>query len=84
MKQFLVVYRRSTGQLVTLEDLGSMEPYDAMRKRFEIERREIKDSDVEVVLLSALSREALKHTHSRYFKTGGELTAAMADALSPD
>src|SRR5207237_7711399 len=54
---------------------------DLMKKRFEVERREIKDSDVEVVLLSASSREALKRTHSRYFKTGEQLTADMAEAL---
>ena len=80
MRQFLLVYRRSSG-LVSIEDLGALDPSAAMRKRFEVERREIGDSDVEVVLLSAPSREALKRTHSRYFKTGEELTADMAEVL---
>jgi len=37
--------------------------------------------DVEVVLLTASSREALVRTHARYFKSVPELAAALASAL---
>jgi hypothetical protein len=80
MRQFLLVYRRSLGELLSIEDLGSIDPTAAMRKRFDVEMRWRRDRDVEVVVLSAPSQDALKRTHSRYFRTSRELAAAFADA----
>jgi hypothetical protein len=81
MKQFLIVYRRSAGEILSMEDLGTVDPATAMRKRFALEMREREDPDVEVVLLAAASREALMRTHSRYFKSSGQLAADLVKAV---
>ena len=80
MTQYLIRYRRSTGDLLQFEDLGS-DRAAAMDRRCEQERAHKDDLDVEVVLLTALSREALVRTHARYFKSVPELAAALASAL---
>ena len=77
MKYFLVVYRRSTAYLLDCQDLGE-DPKGATAKRLERELRERADPDVEVVVLSAPSKEALVETHSRYFKTASQLATALA------
>jgi hypothetical protein len=80
--QFLLEYRRSTGKLLSCVDLGSDRPL-AMAKRFERERAHNADQDVEVVLLTASSADALKRTHARYFKSVPELAAELLRAVSP-
>lgn len=80
MKQYLVRYRRSTGDLIEFEDLGTDRAV-AMKKRFAAEQAYKGDPDIEVVILTASSREALMGTHARYFKTVHELAAALAAAL---
>ena len=69
LPHFLIVYRRSSRQLIECVDLGT-DGDGALKQRFEREKREKNDPDVEVVLLSAQSLGALKRTHSRYFETG--------------
>ena len=80
MTQNLVRYRRSTGDLLQFEDLGP-DRAAAMDRRSEEERAHKDDSDVEVVLLTASSHEALIRTHARYFKSVSELAAALGAAL---
>lgn len=80
MKYFLLVYRRSTGELVRLDDLG-LDRTAALKRRFEIEVQERGDADVEVVLLSAPSLDALRRTHGRYFRSPEELAAELGAAL---
>ena len=80
MNQYLVRYRRSTGDLLQFEDLGS-DRTAAMSRRIEEEKVHRDDPDIEVVLLTASSREALIRTHARYFKSVPELAAALAAAL---
>ena len=80
MNQYLVRYRRSTGDLLQFEDLGP-DRAAAMDRRLEEERVHKDDPDIEVVLLTASSREALIRTHARYFKSVPELAAALAAAL---
>ena len=80
MTQFLLVYRRSTGELLDCDDAGPDRAVAAARRT----AREVKengDADVEVVLLGAESREALVHTHARYFKSLSGLAADLAAAL---
>jgi len=74
MKAFLLVYRRSTAELLECRDLGE-DRAKALAERFAIEKRERHDSDIEVVILSARSEDALRRTHSRYFKTMSELAS---------
>jgi hypothetical protein len=81
VKYFLLVYRRSAGRLAEPpQDLGS-DRDAALRVRFERERRERADPDVEVVVLGAASLDALKRTHARYFKTFDELVSDLDHAL---
>jgi hypothetical protein len=80
MKQYLVRYRRSTGDLLEFEDVGT-DRAGAMNRRFAAEEAHKDDPDVEVVILTASSRDALMGTHARYFKTVHELAAALAAAL---
>ena len=81
MSHYLVVYRRSTGRLQEIQDLGS-DRKAALKRRFERERQESSDPDIEVVLLSASSRDALKRTHGRYFKDVRQL-ATDVEAVLP-
>jgi hypothetical protein len=80
MTQYLVRYRRSTGVLLEFEDIGS-DRIAAMHRRSMEESAYKDDSDIEVVVLTASSREALLRTHARYFKSVPELAAALAAAL---
>lgn len=66
MRQFLLVYRRSTGELVDWKDLGE-DRSSAIKLRAERERLEKDDPDLEVVVLSAADRDAVMRTHARYF-----------------
>lgn len=81
MSHFLIVYRRSTGERESTDDLGS-DRAEALKVLFEREERERGDSDLEVILLSAPSPDALKTTHARYFKTVGELAADLDHELA--
>jgi hypothetical protein len=80
MTQYFVRYRRSTGDLLEFQDLGS-DRTAAMKRRLEEERAYKDDSDMEVVVLTASSREELLRTHARYFKSVPELAAAITAAL---
>jgi hypothetical protein len=80
MIQFLVRYRRSTGDLLHFEELG-FDRSAATKRRLEDEKSYKDDPDVEVVLLTASSRDALVRTHARYFKSVSELAAALGAAL---
>ena len=72
MKHFLIVYRRGEGRLVECRDLGS-DRVAATKERLAAEKAYVKDPDVEVVILSARSRDVLERTHSRYFRSAREL-----------
>jgi len=82
VSHYLVRYRRSTGDLLQCKDLGS-DRARALGQRFEDERVHKDDPDIEVVLLTASSLEALLRTHARYFKTVSQLAIELAGAL-PD
>jgi hypothetical protein len=73
---FLLVYKRSTGELLECVDLGSDLP-KALERRALDERRNRANPDIEIVVLSARDRDALMQTHSRYFKSVGQLTTNL-------
>ena len=83
MKHFLLLYRRSTGRLEQLRDLGD-DRAKAMVVRFDQEKKLRTDPDLEVVILSAQSRNALMHTHARYFKTLSELATELSSTAEKD
>jgi hypothetical protein len=77
MTDFLLVYRRSTGERLEFEDLGP-DPAKASERRASREKLHSGNSDIEVVVLSAKDRETLMATHSRYFRSVGQLTTDLA------
>ena len=54
---------------------------EALRERFRMEKLHRANPDIEVVVLSAESREALLKTHARYFLTLNELVERFQRAL---
>ncbi|MCA1703465.1 MAG: hypothetical protein LC808_09485 [Actinobacteria bacterium] len=70
MKHLVLVYNRRTGELIVDEEYD--DGNTALDRRFELEPMYPED-EVEVVVLSAPSREQVMKTHRRYFSTLGEL-----------
>lgn len=77
MKQFLVVYRRSSGLLKEFKELAG-DRQNSSRQRVEAELVAASDPDLEVVVLNSESEENLRKTHSRYFLTADRLIPAPA------
>ena len=75
MTHFLVVYDLSAGRVVSLEAFSDAERGQALEKRFALERIHADDPNLEVIVLSAASLDALKATHGRYFKDVQELAS---------
>ncbi len=67
MSYFLLVYDRRRGQL--LEERSFTDGRAALAARFATEKQYPRDSDVEIVVIGAPSREALTRSHGRYFKS---------------
>ena len=68
---YLLIYNRRAGEIIRHRSFGSTDT--ALAARFEAEREFRNDPDVEIVVLGADSWDALKLTHSRYFKRVQEL-----------
>lgn len=62
--EFLVVYRRSKGELISIETFKTLEESVAALNAADMGDN---DPDIETVLLSSKSFETLKKTHGRYF-----------------
>lgn len=76
MGHFLLIYDRSTGNLVRQEEYSSSG--DAMRARFDAEVEFEGHDEIEVVALDAASEDEMRRTHGRYFMGLDELVARMA------
>lgn len=76
MRYFLLVFDRSAGSILEELEFSGEQRHAALERRFELEKRHRDDPNVEVVVLGSESREALRHTHARYFKTVGELAGS--------
>jgi hypothetical protein len=77
MKHFLLVYDKSTGQL--LEERQFDDYREALSARFSVEKRQASAlTTLEVVVLSASSRDELLRTHARYFLTIDQLAMRMS------
>ena len=75
---FLVEYDRSKGRLVDIQEFADAERTKAEDARIELEvSLNRTKTDHEVVLLQAQSKEALRHTHNRYFADLRELIADL-------
>jgi hypothetical protein len=72
MRSFLVVYNRRTGAN-KVREFPAGHGREAIRARFEEERRHSGDRDIEIVVLGSQSREDLMKTHSRYFRSAQQI-----------
>lgn len=77
MSYFLLVYDRRVGQLRELREFDDADRETALAERFARERDTEGRQDLEVVLLGAPSEEALRRTHSRYFKSAHEQLSSI-------
>lgn len=73
MNHYLVVFDRSKGDVIRMHRYADRGEALSARFAAEIEFRD--DGDIEVVVLGAHSRDALKRTHSRYFKGLAQLAS---------
>ncbi|MFJ8957458.1 hypothetical protein ACIRO1_45960 [Streptomyces sp. NPDC102381] len=71
MTNVLVVYDRAAGRLVSLQEFARRK--DALAARFRAEREQGDHKNIEVVVLTARSRDDLHKTHARYFRTLDQL-----------
>lgn len=76
---FLIVYDRPAGQIVRSAEFGSDD--DAFTARFAAEKEFRGNSDIEVVVLSAKSWDAVKRTHARYFYNAEELAQRLLNSV---
>lgn len=76
MADFIIMYRRSSGESVIKQFSDSAQ---ALKERL---RREaaIDDPNVEIAHISAPSLESLRKSHSRYFMGSVEIQGDQADA----
>jgi hypothetical protein len=72
MRNFLVIYNRRTGQN-SVREFPPGQGRAAIRARFEEERQNQGNPDIEVVVLGSKSRDELMRTHSRYFQSAQDL-----------
>jgi hypothetical protein len=66
VNHYLIVFDRSRSAILRYEAFSTQQA--ALQARFEAERELGHNSDIEVVVLGANSPEALRRTHSRYFR----------------
>jgi hypothetical protein len=77
MRNFLVVYNRRTG-VNKVREFPAGHGREAIRARFEEERRYRGDSDIEIVVLGSRSIDDLMKTHSRYFRSARQIAEDAA------
>lgn len=73
VKHFLLIFERPARKL-RLEAFDNAD--DALRERFRAERLHRDSPDVEIVVLTADSEDALHRTHARYFSSVSDLAFA--------
>ena len=78
VKHFLLVFDRSHSRLLSEQVFEDHRA--ALVQRFRAERMHRDNPDIEVVVLSADSKEALRMTHARYFQTISSLASVSASA----
>lgn len=77
MVHYLLVYDRAEGRVLRERSFDSR--VEALKARFQAERTYGDGrGNVEVVVLSARSKDDLLRTHSRYFLTLAELSGKMS------
>lgn len=80
MNHYLLVFDRSESRLLRIEECPSSSA--AMRARFKAEALHRGNPDIEVVVLGAKSKDALRSTHARYFEQMKDMAARTAGMLA--
>lgn len=85
MKHYLLVYDPAPGELIAEVEFD--DSVTALRERFRVEREHAWEGrplgrDVEVVVIGTDSRETLRWTHGRYFKTVAEMAREAAESVA--
>lgn len=76
---FLIEYERARGRIVKMKSFEDSDRATAEVSRLNLELDlNLKGIDHEVVLLEAVTEEALRKTHGRYFESWAELISAPA------
>lgn len=78
VSHFLLVFDRAHSRL--LSERVFEDHRKALEERFRAERMHRGNQDIEVVVLSAESKEALRLTHARYFQSVSSLASAKSSA----
>ncbi len=80
---FLIEYNRSKGSIVNIEEFKDFDRMKAEEKRLELEiSLNQKKVNHEVVLLEAVDKSFLLHTHQRYFETLQTIAASTGTGAS--
>lgn len=77
VRYFLLAYDRPRGEILSETEFDTWQ--EGMTARFAAEKLYRDRPDVEVVLLGAESREALRKTHRRYFESIAEMISSYVD-----
>lgn len=73
MKAFLLEYRRSAGELLSIEEFPNL--VDATHER--LRREDLRtDKDIEIAAIMSTDLESLKRSHSRYFMGNSKVKQA--------
>lgn len=81
MIHLLVAYRRSTQELLAHKAFTEGELDRAMEERLRLDLEHWHEDDVEIVVLTSDTEEALRSTHGRYFLTGPDLAARIGTTV---
>lgn len=79
MKHYLVVFNRRSGSIVRFSEFAQAN--EALTARFDAESEFFDDADIEVVVLGASSKDALRRTHARYFQGAREMAGSALGKL---
>ena len=82
VSHFLLVFDRANSHL--LSETHFDDHRKALEERFRAERMHRDNPDIEVVVLSAESKEALRLTHARYFQTVSSLASTTPAARATE
>lgn len=80
MNHYLIVFDRSEGRLLRFDACPSSA--HAMKERFRAERLHRDHPNIEIVVLGARSKDAVRATHARYFDGVGTLAARGVTRLN--
>ncbi|MCU1588796.1 MAG: hypothetical protein JWP11_52 [Frankiales bacterium] len=73
VRHFLIVFDRAGGRV--LREREFEDHRTALVERFKAEKLHRANAEIEVVVLTAESKDALRRTHARYFKTLRDIAA---------